>query len=330
MQKTYRYLANNKVTILADLAGVITEYRPVYQRTLQVYKGIDNTLWFEVKNHDQKPVSLAGYTPTILVYDENKNLIIERSGTVQEDTITRSTVISESAPDTNLEFSTVSGISVGQTVTGTYIKPNTLVTDVDTVNNVVTLNKSPKDSVPLGEQITFTTNSKRGVFTVTISDNDLLNIRQQYLHYVIYLTNSIGDKTITYSNAHFDAKGLIYVSGQALPGPLATYSVESFSGNGNTPTAWYTEEFDAQPAINGNSALHTAAIYNGTFAGNVVIEGTLENQITLDTFWAEVDSVTLSGTETEPVPVNFNGVFTYLRFKTESDPTGLEKILVRN
>jgi hypothetical protein len=35
--------------------------------------------------------------------------------------------------------------------------------------------------------------------------------------------------------------------------------------------------------------------------------------------------------ETEPVPVNFNGVYSYLRFRANADPADkITKILVRN
>ena len=58
MQLTPRYLSTNKAIVIADLANNITEYRPVYRRTLEVYKGIDNVLTFEIKNPDQKPLNL--------------------------------------------------------------------------------------------------------------------------------------------------------------------------------------------------------------------------------------------------------------------------------
>ena len=329
MQFTSRYLANNKVTIIANLDGLITEYRPVYQKTLQVYRGIDNVLHFEVKNHDQKPISLAGYIPRLVVYDENKNMVIERDGTVIDDVITRTTVVAESSPDNNLEFSSTSGIVVGQTVSGIYIKNNTLVTAVEP--NVVTLNKSPTESVPLGSEITFQTRAKRGVFTVTITENDLIDLKQQYLSYTVYLVNTIGDKTLTYSDAHFGAEGTIYVSGQALPGPVATHNVTTFTQDSQSPTEWYTEVIDAQPGINGNSALHTAAVYTDAFTGNVTVQGTLENQVTLNTFWADIATLNFDGTETEPKPVNFNGVFSHLRFKADASPADtITKILVRN
>lgn len=329
MQSTSRYLANNKITIIANLDGLVTEYRPVYSRTLQVYRGIDNLLHFEVKNHDQKPVSLAGYIPRFVAYDENNNMVIEREGTIVDDAITRTTVVAESAPDNNLEFASTSGIAVGQTVSGIYIKPNTLVTAVE--SNRVTINKSPTESVPLGSEITFQTRAKRGVFTVNVNENDLINLKQQYLKYAIYLTNTIGDKTLTYANAHFDAEGIIYVSGTAFPGPIATHVVATFTQDSQNPIAWYSETIDAQPGINGNIALHTAAVYTDGYSGDLIVQATLENQVTLNTTWADIATLTFDGTESEPVPVNFNGVFSFLRFKATSSPANtITKVLIRN
>jgi hypothetical protein len=47
--------------------------------------------------------------------------------------------------------------------------------------------------------------------------------------------------------------------------------------------------------------------------------------------WADIATVTFDGTETEPVPTNFTGVFNFIRFKTETVPTDkITKILVRN
>ena len=64
MQLTYRYLATNKSVLIADLTNNITEYRPVYARNMTVYRGIDNVLTFEIKNPDQKPVSILNtYKP---------------------------------------------------------------------------------------------------------------------------------------------------------------------------------------------------------------------------------------------------------------------------
>tara|TARA_B100001287_G_scaffold254069_1_gene237218 strand:- start:4260 stop:5249 length:990 start_codon:yes stop_codon:yes gene_type:complete len=329
MQKTCRYLANNKVTIVANLAGYITEYRPVYQKHLKVYRGIDNLLYFEVKNHDQKPVSLAGFTPKLMIFDENNNMVIQKDGTVIDDAVTLTTNATESAADTTLSFASTSAVAVGQRVTGTYIKRTTLVSSV--AGNIVTMNKSATNAVPAGTAITFQTDDKKGVFSVNITDNELLDLKQQYLKYAIYLADSTGAKTLTYSEAHFDAKATMYVDGDAFPGPMATTSITGFTSDSKSPTEWKTESVDAQPGINGNTALHTAVFYTSAFAGNMIVQGTLDNQVTLNSNWANVATVTFDGTETEPKPVNFNGVFSHLRFYTATDPTDkVTKILIRN
>ena len=74
MQLTSRYLVSNTTTVVADMTGFITEYRPVYNKQLQVYKGIDNVLDFRLLNADQKPVDITSYTPKFVAFDENNNM----------------------------------------------------------------------------------------------------------------------------------------------------------------------------------------------------------------------------------------------------------------
>ena len=61
-----RYLVNNRIQIIANESGFITEYKPVYQRQIKVYKNIDNKLQFRILNADQKPLSISGYTVNLL------------------------------------------------------------------------------------------------------------------------------------------------------------------------------------------------------------------------------------------------------------------------
>ena len=260
MQLIPRYLVNNRTTIIANEAGFVTEYRPVYSRQLKVYKGIDNVLEFRILNADQKPIDVSNYTPKFQAFDENDNLVIEHDGVA---------------------------------ITG-------------------------DDSAAV-----------RGLFKITVTDNDLLNIKSQYLKYNIHLINSSAEAVITYSNTHFGNDGVIYVSSEAFPGPRATYSVTTFSQTDTNE--WTSEHLNAEPAINGNEALHTAVIYADNYTGDVIVEATLDNQVTNQTGWATIDTLSFTGSETEPAPVNFNGVFSYLRFKTTADPANkISKILVRN
>lgn len=58
MQKISSYLYPNRVELLSDLAGFSTEFTNVYQRTIKIYKGVDNVIEFNIKNADQKRLEL--------------------------------------------------------------------------------------------------------------------------------------------------------------------------------------------------------------------------------------------------------------------------------
>lgn len=260
MQFIPRYLVNNRVTIIANEAGFITEFRPVYQRHIQVYKGIDNVLQFRILNADQKPINISTYTPKLVAFDENDVLVIERTGTVLDDG---------------------------------------------------------------------STTANRGMFSATIYENDLLNVKDQFLHYSIHLEDASGNKVLTYANSHFGNAGVLQISSEAFRGPYL--SKETTFNPGSIDSVWYTSSVEAQPGINGNQALHTVAFYTSTFSGDIVIQGTLDDQISGANNWSDIKTVTFTGTETAPVSSSFNGVYTYIRFKTLTDPNNkVSNILVRN
>lgn len=81
MQKIPVYLVPNRIKVIASLSGDRTEFRQVYQRTIKLYKGIDNRLEFQVKNSDQKPIDVATYIPTLILLDNNQNLLLSKDGT---------------------------------------------------------------------------------------------------------------------------------------------------------------------------------------------------------------------------------------------------------
>jgi hypothetical protein len=264
MQFTPRYLVNNRINIIANVAGFVTEYRPVYQRQIQVYKGIDNVLQFKLLNAEQKPVtSIEDLIPKFVAFDENKNLIIERDCVILQET------------------------------------DSTIITN-------------------------------KGLFTVTITENDLLNVKDQFLHYNIYLVDSNGAKSLTYTDAHFSNSSVIKVSSDAFPAPRASKEIQFLQSQENN-SYWVTSPEYADPGINGNDALHTVVIYPTAYVGTVTIQATLDDQIENGVAWADVQAITFNGSETEPVPVNFTGVFNYIRLKASADPANkITKVLIRN
>ena len=66
------YLYDNKFTVqILDYSDptIKTRNRPVYQRPIKIYQGIDNPVVVEFKNQDQKLVNLTGYTVQAAIQD---------------------------------------------------------------------------------------------------------------------------------------------------------------------------------------------------------------------------------------------------------------------
>lgn len=256
MQLIPRYLVNNRATVVVNDAGFATEFRPVYTKELNIYRGIDNNLEFKVVNADQKGKSLTGYTAKFVAFDENGDQVLNKTGTA-----------------------------------------STTVT---------------------------------GLFTVTVSESDVIDLEDQFLTYTVYLEDANGNKTLTYSNSHLTNNGYAKLSSEAFPGAKESLSVSTFTQTVGGVSEWTTGAVDAEPERNGNSALHTVAVYSSNFVGDVEIEASLANQITNSMPWTKVATVTLNN-ETMPVDVNFNGVYSYVRFRTTTNPANkISKILLRN
>tara|TARA_Y100001954_G_scaffold165749_1_gene175892 strand:+ start:824 stop:1591 length:768 start_codon:yes stop_codon:yes gene_type:complete len=168
------------------------------------------------------------------------------------------------------------------------------------------------------------TPSFKGQFEINVTSSDTLNLDGQYLSYTVYLRNTSQADTLTYSDTQFGVPGTMELTSEAFPGAIDSKEIKTFVNS-------ISSVVNAQPDINSNNALHTAAIYSTGFAGTVKVQGTLDDSTTNS--WFDIATVTFSGSETQPKPSNFNGVFNYIRFKVAND-TGnsgtIDKILVRN
>lgn len=84
------YLYDNKITIqiLEDDDTIKTRNKVVYNRTLDIYRGMDNPVTIQFKNQDQKPVNITNYSITGYVIDIlNSNVMSNVSVTVSNATI---------------------------------------------------------------------------------------------------------------------------------------------------------------------------------------------------------------------------------------------------
>lgn len=70
MQKISSYIYPNRVQVVSDTGYYPTEWRIVYQRTINIYKGMQNIIEFDIKNAQQKRISLTDYTLRLVIMDE--------------------------------------------------------------------------------------------------------------------------------------------------------------------------------------------------------------------------------------------------------------------
>lgn len=70
MQKISSYIYKNRVQVVSDTGYLPTEWRIVYQRTINIYQGIENTIEFDVKNGSQRRIDISNLTMKMVVMDE--------------------------------------------------------------------------------------------------------------------------------------------------------------------------------------------------------------------------------------------------------------------
>lgn len=156
MQKISTYLYPNRIELLADLAGFTTEYTNVYQRTVKIYNGIDNTIEFDIKNADQK----------------------------------------------RLELITDSGATPPKTAVVTGIELNVMDASGQALPN------SPYTVTPHP--------TLKGIATVTIPQEDLVDLSNQYLSYSVTASKD-GSDVMLYGDSRFGAVGKMELIGNAMP-----------------------------------------------------------------------------------------------------------------
>ena len=260
MQLVPRYLVKNRVNIILSQHGFITEYRPVYQRTINIYKGIDNPLQFRLINADQKPVNISSYTPVFVAYDSKDRLLVEREATILED------------EDSNI-----------------------------------------------------------GMFSVTISDADIRNTPAQYLTYAVYLVdNQTGQKIVSYSNSHFEAPGIIALKDGVMPKMTpAKEDSNFFNFKIEDVDYWATNSIETGPAVNSYDSIQTAAVYATGYTGKIIVQVSLDPQISIPVHWANVSETQVTDLQTV-LPITFAGIYNFVRVVFDQDPTNkVTKVLFK-
>jgi len=91
MQLNPSYLYSNRVDVYTNLGTWTTaRYRKVYQRNLKLYRGVDNSLDFQIKNGDERPQSISNLTVVFnIVGVESNELLVQKDCTIHDATLGR-------------------------------------------------------------------------------------------------------------------------------------------------------------------------------------------------------------------------------------------------
>jgi len=93
MLKLPIYIYETGYTLFSDLEPSVRQgYAPMYQKDIQIVKGVTNTIKFTVKNQDQKPIDVNGETFTFhLVDPETGAVYLDKNCTTLDDGSTTTT-----------------------------------------------------------------------------------------------------------------------------------------------------------------------------------------------------------------------------------------------
>ena len=98
MQTITSYYYDNVISVQwDDDPSIIQRNRVVYVPPVKIYKGVNNLIKVEMKNSDQKPVNLTGYTLTFNIVDDyvysNATTVLTTNVTVSNATLGQGYVV---------------------------------------------------------------------------------------------------------------------------------------------------------------------------------------------------------------------------------------------
>jgi len=153
---SYLYANKIMVQILDDDPAIKTRNRVVYNRTVEVYKGTDNTIEINFKNQDQKPANVSAYSITGYLIDSTYtgtgNVVSNISVTISNASIgTASITLTEdllAELDENKYKLAFKGVKNGTTESPLYSDDNyNLYTEINVNKGIPPYNPVPTSTV---------------------------------------------------------------------------------------------------------------------------------------------------------------------------------------
>ena len=221
--------------------------RVMYQRDLQIQKGLKNKVRIQFKNSDQKKIRIySTQTYVFSMFDSvNQRLILE--------------------------------------------KPLTVIDDASTAT--------------------------RGLAELTLTESDTIDLTRSSYAFSVKLLDSDGSYVPTYSNTYYGVSGTLHIQEDIYARAQPSLEVKSFTKTYNPSISKYQHSSGniyANPEYNGNSGLHTIAVYTQNYRGTIKVEATLENSPGAGDHYAlllEKHYNNVSGIDF----LKFNGVYSYIR-----------------
>jgi len=168
----------------------------------------------------------------------------------------------------------------------------------------------------------------KGIGKVIITEGSLLNIEPAKYNYSVRVVDENGEDQQAYVDDNYGIRGVIDL--KLGPRPLHQESVTLlFSPVSGSLVRSSAAQGNADD--NHNQAVHTAQFFFSNFTGNIRVFGTLDNTVTdLDNAnFFEITEIALVD-QTDPLFVNFTGIFSGVRFEADETSGSVTKVLYRH
>lgn len=159
------------------------------------------------------------------------------------------------------------------------------------------------------------TYANKGLALLTLTESDTLNLLKSSYQYSIKTLDTDGSYVPTYSNTYYGVSGTMHVAQDAMPALLPSKEISAFQKSFNAETSKYEHKSGniyANPEYNGNSGLHTFAMYLTSYKGTIHIQGTLDNSPDSSGRYTTITSKTYNGFSGVDY-FNINGIYSYVR-----------------
>lgn len=322
------YLYSNLLEVILDLDHNKGIHQIMYQRKIKVQKGFKDAIQIQFKNSDQKPVALSGDLDYYfdIIDSQTRNLLVSKQMEILDDSAIYNVSADQAEVGPVLTLSSTTGITVGQSVFGFGIPANSMIIAV--TPTTLTLNRPTVYPVTTASDLTINTLNKRGVAQVAFDPQDTINLVADSYTFIVKQANTDGTFTPVYSNTYYGITGEIDIveDGFALGYPIQTITMNQLETGKDYDRTFGSMGFVfrsgwLRPVVRPltYNTTSSAQVTLASFAGEITVEGTLDNNVS-GMGHANAQSVVVTSFTTSTVThgiitLEWNTPYTAIRFK---------------